>query len=169
MKLYLVCILSSFVILQSCSKMVEEQKTSTYYLIRHAEKDRSNLDDQDPHLNELGLQRAQKWTKTLRHIDFDAVYSTNYNRTKETVQPIAEQKQLEIIIYDPNNLDISNFLKTTNGKTILIVGHSNTIPTLVNKLIDQEKYDQIEDSNNSNLYIIYRQKGITSDALLVIE
>lgn len=153
----------------SCSKTVEEQKTSTYYLIRHAEKDRSNPDDKDPHLNELGVQRALKWASTLKHVNFDAFYSTKYNRTKETTQPSAELHQKEITIYDPNNIDIHNFLKNTNGKTILIVGHSNTIPNLVNKLIDQEKYDQINDLNNSNLYIVCRQKEVISDALLVID
>lgn len=156
-------------ILQSCSKMVEEQKTSTYYLIRHAEKDRSNPDDKDSHLNELGLQRALKWASTLKHVNFDAVYSTNYNRTKETAQPSAELHQKEITIYNPNNIDINNFLKITNGKTVLVVGHSNTIPALVNKLIGQEKYDQINDLNNSNLYIICRQKVVTYDTLLVID
>ena len=156
-------------IFQSCSKTVEEQKTSTYYLIRHAEKDRSNPDDKDPHLNDSGVQRALKWASTLKHVNFDAVYSTNYNRTIETAQPSAELHQKEITIYDANNIDIYNFLKNTNGKTVLIVGHSNTIPPLVNKLIDQEKYDQINDLNNSNLYIVCKQKEVVSDALLVID
>jgi len=57
----------------------------------------------------------------------------------------------------------------TIGKTVLIVGHSNTIPGLVNKIIKKDKYDQIKDYNNSNLYIICRQKGVTYDTLLVID
>ena len=37
---------------------------------------------------------------------------------------------------------------------VLIVGHSNTIPTFVNELIREKAYPDIEDSNNSNLYIV---------------
>ncbi len=171
MKLSFFWLLSIFVVFQSCSQKVKEQQTTTsyYYLIRHAEKDRSDIHDQDPHLNETGLKRAQKWAKTFENISFDAIYSTDYNRTRETVHPISEQKQLAIKIYDPENFDLTNFLKSTSGKTVLIVGHSNTIPGLVNKIIDQEKYDQIEDSNNSNLYIINGQEGDLYDSLLVIE
>jgi broad specificity phosphatase PhoE len=117
----------------------------------------------------LGLQRAEKWANTLKHIPFDEIYSTNYNRTIETVQTIAKQRQKEIKIYDPDNFDLTNFLTMTTGKTVLIVGHSNTIPGLVNKIIEKDKYDQIKDYNNSNLYIIYSKRGKISDALLVIE
>lgn len=148
---------------------MKDHKTTSYYLIRHAEKDRSDINNPDPHLNDLGLQRAEKWANTLKHIPFDEIYSTNYNRTIETVQTIAKQRQKEIKIYDPDNFDLTNFLTMTTGKTVLIVGHSNTIPGLVNKIIEKDKYDQIKDYNNSNLYIIYSKRGKISDALLVIE
>lgn len=148
---------------------MKDHKTTSYYLIRHAEKDRSDINNPDPHLNVLGLQRAEKWSNTLKHISFDEIYSTKYNRTIETVEPLAKQKLKEIKIYDPENFDLTNFLNLTKGKSVLIVGHSNTIPGLVNKIIEKEKYDQIEDSNNSNLYIMYSKGGSISDALLVIE
>jgi hypothetical protein len=35
-----------------------------------------------------------------------------------------------------------------------VVGHSNTIPGFVNELIDYEYYQQIDDFNNSNLYVV---------------
>ena len=169
MKSYFIYFLSAFLLFLSCTKEVKGHKTTSYYLIRHAEKDRSDINNPDPHLNDLGLQRAEKWANTLKHIPFDEIYSTNYNRTIETVQTIAKQRQKEINIYDPENFDLTNFLTMTIGKTVLIVGHSNTIPGLVNKIIKKDKYDQIKDYNNSNLYIICRQKGVTYDTLLVID
>ena len=86
------------------SLQVKTPETSTYYLIRHAEKDRTDVDNKDPHLTEKGLIRAENWAKTLKHVQFDAVYSTNYNRTKETAQPVADAMQLEITYYDPRKI-----------------------------------------------------------------
>jgi hypothetical protein len=59
----------------------EEQKTTTYYFIRHAEKNRSNKDDKDAPLVINGQLRAAKWSLVFEHVDFDAIYSTDYNRT----------------------------------------------------------------------------------------
>ena len=46
------------------------------------------------------------------------------------------------------------FLKSSIGENTLVVGHSNTIPDFVNNLIGKDYYDQIDDLNNSNLYIV---------------
>ena len=35
-----------------------------------------------------------------------------------------------------------------------MVGHSNTIPGFVNELIEEDYYEQINDTVNSNLYIV---------------
>ena len=78
--------------------------TTTYYLIRHAEKDRNDETNSDPHLNEDGLERAENWSKVFEHIDFDAVFSTEYHRTIETATPTANSKNLEISFYDPRHL-----------------------------------------------------------------
>ena len=72
-------------------------------------------------------------------------------------------------LYQPNTFDVSNFLKRTHGKTVLIVGHSNTIPFLVNGIIGQKKYSQIEDDNNANLYVISIKNNQVTDFLLYME
>ncbi|WP_034924058.1 SixA phosphatase family protein [Gillisia sp. CAL575] len=139
-------------------KQVEESKlhinNTTYYLIRHAEKDRSDASEKDPKLTETGIKRAEKWAEVLKEVPFDMVYSTNYNRTKSTAQPIAESHKLEIEIYDPNNLYDQEFQKTTKGKTVLIVGHSNTTPAFVNAIMRDEKYKDLPDDENSGLFIV---------------
>ena len=43
-------------------------KTTTYYLIRHAEKDRTNNMNKNPNLNSQGLLRAKKWTQYFKDI-----------------------------------------------------------------------------------------------------
>lgn len=140
------------------------QKISTYYFIRHAEKQMVN--NQNPELTEAGILRAENWANIFKDIKFDAVYSTDYLRTKATAQPTAISQSLEIILYHPSKIDIDNFLKETEGKTVLIVGHSNTIPGFVNNLIGINKYANIEDDNFGNLYIVEFGEGIKTDKLL---
>ncbi len=144
--------------------------TTTYYFIRHAEKDRSDASNKNPNLMQKGIFRAAKWSYVLEHVKFDAVYSTDYNRTKQTAQPTAEKNNVEITIYDPKELNSEEFIKNTKGKTVLVVGHSNTTPMFVNAVIGKEKYESINDSNNANLYIVtISSSGEISDTLLVID
>ena len=49
------------------------EKTTTYFLIRHAEKVRENPADKNPDLNERGFIRAENWEKVLQHISFDVI------------------------------------------------------------------------------------------------
>lgn len=106
----------------------------------------------------------------MKNMEFDAVYSTDYNRTKQTAQPTAEKNELELTIYDPRNLDGKAFLEANKGKTVLIVGHSNTTPAFVNSVIGKEKYQGIDDNNNANLYIVtVTPSGEMSDVLLVVD
>ena len=132
----------------------EEVITSTYYLIRHAEKDRSDAENRNPSLIEAGQQRANHWATVFNDVSFDMIYSTDYARTQETATPTATQKGLKIQSYDPRNLFDENFQKATKGKTVLVVGHSNTTPSFVNAILGEQKFEQIDDSNNGNLYII---------------
>ena len=145
-----------------------ENVTTTYYFIRHAEKDRFDPSDKNPHLTDIGNSRAVHWSEILSEVKFDAVFSTDYNRTKETAQPTANKNKLELTIYDPNAIEASSFMKDTKGKTVLIVGHSNTTPTFVNKILGQKKYEDIDDRNNGNLYIVTVNGDTISDQLLVI-
>jgi len=127
-------------------------QNATYYLIRHAEKVRTDPNDQDPALNIDGLMRAKRWAAYFEPIKIDAIYVTKYIRTKQTVSLIAQQKQVSPMRYDPNTVYSEEFLKQTNGKTVLISGHSNTTPQLVNQLIGEEKYEDMDDSDNSTLF-----------------
>ncbi|MBT8252455.1 MAG: histidine phosphatase family protein, partial [Bacteroidia bacterium] len=130
-----------------------ELPSTAYYLIRHSEKELSDPTDDDPHLTQQGLLRSAKLSYVLENVKFDAVYSTNYNRTTETAQPIAEKNGIDALtFYDPRSMDMKGFVEETNGKTVLIVGHSNTTPFLVNTLIGEEKYEEIDESVYSHLY-----------------
>ena len=129
-----------------------KQKHSTYFFIRHAEKVIS--ENPDPILHPDGEKRALKWAEVFKDIPLDAVYSTDYIRTLETAKPTAEDHNIELILYHPTKIDVRAFKKKTKGEKVLIVGHSNTIPDFVNKLIGKEKYGLIDENINGNLYIV---------------
>ena len=123
------------------------------YLIRHAEKERADNANSNPHLNSLGIKRSLKWKNFFKNIDFDIIYSTNYHRTLETIKPFSDNGT-ELVIYHPSKIDYDKFISNNKGKTILVVGHSNTIPTFTNNILNKNIYTNIEDNNNSNLYVV---------------
>ncbi len=141
-------------LLLSLSQCQQHLKTTTYYLIRHAEKDLSDPSNRNPHLTKEGKARAERWATYFKDIPLDAIYSTDYERTQQTVAPIAYDKELAVLSYDPKNMDTKGFMEDTEGKTVLIVGHSNSTPTLVNSLIEEERYEQIDESIHENLYVV---------------
>ena len=140
-----------------------QDKTTTIYFIRHAEKVDSS---KNPDLSTFGLERAAHWSEIFSVIPFDAVYSTDFTRTKQTAAPTAANKKLTITIYDPKNIDLQKFKTDNLGKTILVVGHSNSIPNFVNKLINQDVYQTIEDATFGNLYIVTLNGDETTHLLL---
>ena len=150
MKKILFIIILTFSLITACSK----DETTTYYLIRHAEKVRIDNTNRNPNLNKNGQERAEKWANRFKNVPFDAIYSTNYNRTIQTATPTAESKNLEIQTYNPSKMYDSIFKQATKGKTVLIVGHSNTTPIFANKILEEEKYQFMDDNNNASLYIV---------------
>ena len=151
--------------LNSCTS----KETTTYYLIRHAEKDRTDKTNRNPNLNEKGKERAKKWATYFKNISLDAVYSTKYNRTMQTVKPTAESKKLEILNYDPRKMNDSIFKKSTKGKTVLVVGHSNTTPVFANKILGKKKYEFMDDHDNASLYIVTISKHKKTSEVRKIE
>ncbi|MGB3607195.1 SixA phosphatase family protein [Psychroserpens sp.] len=143
-------------------------KTTTYYFIRHAEKDRRDPANSDPNLTQEGKNRAQNWSTVFQDIKFDAIYATKYNRTKQTAQATATRQNLKVMMYDPNTLFSSKFAKATEGKTVLVVGHSNTTPAFVNAIIKKKKYSDIDDNDNSKLFIVSLSKKNLIDQVLTI-
>ena len=127
--------------------------TTIYYFIRHAEKDRK-ADTNDPHLLPVGMHRANFWAEVLKDKNIDLVFSTNYQRTLETARPTAEEAEVKIELYKANHLYSKDFQQKTDGKRVFIVGHQDTTPQFVNKILGENKYQRIADDENSELYTL---------------
>jgi len=150
------------------SLLSNAQEVTTYYFIRHAEKLRVDKTERNPNLNSKGLKRAEAWKEVFSNISFDAIYSTDYNRTMLTAKPTADSKNLPILMYNPRDMYSKTFQNQTKGKTILVVGHSNTTNVFANKVLGFDKYEEIKDNNNSNLYIVTVMNGNSFSILLQI-
>lgn len=130
------------------------QEVTTYYFIRHAEKDTSDPSDKNPELTDEGVKRAEKWAEVFKDIPFDLIYSSKYKRTRHTAQPIADSQQLDVQLYDSSKLNDEDFQQKTKGKTVLVVGHTNTNPQWVNYILEEKKYKDIDESESGSLFIV---------------
>lgn len=116
----------------------KNDETFTIYLVRHSEKDLASQNQSDPPLTPCGEQRSESLSSFLSAVDLDVIYSTNYNRTKNTALPTATSKGLEIKEYDHQKLqDFSNLLLESK-QDALVVGHSNTTGVLAGLLVGEE-------------------------------
>ncbi|HTM91491.1 MAG TPA: histidine phosphatase family protein [Flavisolibacter sp.] len=117
-------------------------KTTTYYIVRHAEKESltmpGNAMTSDVPLSEPGRQRAEALKDLLRGENIKYIFSTNYIRTKSTAQPLAAALNVPIEIYDQKDASFVSKLKSLDGNA-LIVGHSNTVDDLVNELAGKKE------------------------------
>lgn len=131
----------------------EKNSITTLFLVRHAEK----ISDGsfDPGLTAAGAARADELAYILRHVDLDAIYSTPFRRTKQTAMPTAREKGLDVELYDPNDKGfLKKALHSHPGGTVLIVGHSNTIPGMVNELAGKPDFSDLDDNIYDNLFIV---------------
>jgi len=124
-----------------------DKKVFTIYLIRHAEKESAPTDSRDPLLSDCGTLRAKSLAGFFGKVDLEAIYSTDYNRTRNTAKPTANSKGITVKSYNPRALE-DFALKLINLKqNALVVGHSNTTGALAALLAGQsgdESYSMSE-------------------------
>ena len=103
------------------------EKSTVIYLVRHAEK--ATNSPTDPDLSAAGHLRAQVLIDTLSKIQLSAIYTSNYKRTRQTVAPTAQAKNLTPVVYNANDLAAlaAKVMQENLNQTVLITGHSNTV------------------------------------------
>lgn len=132
--------------------------TRTVYIVRHAEKATAadsipNMSATDPPLSAPGKVRALVLKDELGNKKIKHIYSTNYIRTRTTAEPLSKFINVDILSYR-NNDSVVNIVKALKGNT-LIVGHSNTVDDLVNKLTGKNDIPgDLKDHEYDNLFII---------------
>ena len=139
--------------------------TRSVYVVRHAEKIASTdslakMMANDPPLSEAGKVRALVLKEELNNKHISHIYSTNTARTMSTAEPLSRVIKIKIELY--GNIDsLVHLIQSTKGN-VLIVGHSNTVDDIVNKLCGEKKIAaDLTDSEYDDLFVIeYRGKKI---------
>lgn len=146
-KLILLTALLSISISAAAQQKPLSDNETTLVFVRHAEKLADGT--KDPSLSEIGKKRADKLAELLiTDYEISAIYSTGYKRTIETSAPISQRLNIPIQEYQLNNSDslISAMIEQNKGKQVLIVGHSNTTPDLVNIAMGEKLFEKLDES-----------------------
>lgn len=134
----------------------------TYYIVRHAEKETvdgaATMMKNDPPLTKGGKQRAEDLKEILKTKKIGYIFSTNTIRTRSTAEPTRAYFKLVTETYKP--MPDSAFILQVKSlkKNVLIVGHSNTVDDLVNKLCGQIKIPfDLPDTAYDNLFVLVKK------------
>lgn len=115
---------------------------------------------QDPQLSVNGKQRASELARILSNAGVTHLFSSQFRRSKSTLQPLAEKTGGEIVIIRAQQSadQVEALRDLPPGSVAVVAGHSNTIPALVCALagaapdldcsdssptLDKEEYDRL--------------------------
>lgn len=137
------------------------------FLVRHAEKAKD--DPKDPLLTAEGQARAERLGRILADAGLDSVYASPYKRTQLTAEPVVRRgKTPDAVTYSPDKQDewALELLENAKGMQLLIVGHQNTVPQLLNQLNGAGfHYENIADADFGRFFVAATQ-GIGKTTVL---
>lgn len=132
--------------------------STRYYVVRHAEKETAtNMMSSDVPLSAEGNERADALKEALRHRKIQAIYSTNYIRTKSTAEPLSQLIGIPVEIYKADDSTFISQLRSNNKRKILIVGHSNTVDDIINGLTGEMALSDLPETQYGDLFIIQKK------------
>ena len=133
------------------------------FVVRHAEK----ISDTDERLSDAGRIRAARLSAMLKDADVAAIYSTDTERSRDTVKPLSDALKLPIQIYDIGGepVDAGPFLARLRREhatdVVVIVGHSNTVPALLHALGCPGAISLARDDYDNLFVVVPKEKAAT--------
>jgi phosphohistidine phosphatase SixA len=131
------------------------------FCVRHAEKDRD--EPHDPGLTTEGEARAERLGRIMSEAGLDGVYASPARRAQLTAEPVQRRGNTPPVeTYAPEDQEdwIVELLTISQGKKILIVGHQDSVPRLLNQLNGGGfDFDNISNSDFGKLFVV-ATKGI---------
>jgi phosphohistidine phosphatase SixA len=114
-------------------------------------------------LTASGVARSQTLARLLSNAGVKAIFTSQYTRTKQTAEPLATKLGLTVTSFtlklNPSNprqiaeestAEVTNKILERAGQSVLVVGHSNSIPDVIKMLggdvvptIDERKFDDL--------------------------
>jgi broad specificity phosphatase PhoE len=133
---------------------------SAVIIIRHADKETdptkvAGLDDLSIPLSPAGKTRADALASLLRDGGVTSIYTSDALRTKATARPLAGQLMIEPKILDDDTL--RGLAEKERDGVVLIVGHSNTVPDVADKLLKRKSGVVIGDDEYDRLFVLFRK------------
>jgi len=127
-----------------------DASATTILLVRHAEKSTTLLGHDVP-LSTAGAIRARELARVMGDAGIDTIVVTPYQRNRQTVAPLAERLGDSLLVIDSVDETIRRLRDDFHGQTVLVVGHSNTVPVIVEALTGRKvppfgdgEYDRLE-------------------------
>ncbi len=141
----------------------EDSTTAVFFLVRHAEK----AEGQNPGLTDEGRLRAHRLASILGEAGLDMGFTTPYNRCISTINPLAMRYKLPVAGYEVDRQEelIDTLFAKNPGARVLIVGHSNTIPRLLNVLLGEERYENMPEELYDRLFVVFSKGRAQSQVL----
>lgn len=133
-----------------------DAQSHTVFLVRHAEKAAGQ--GNDPELTAEGRERALRLRDALQPAGPAAIYTTQFQRTQQTAQPLADALNLTVTVIETSKEVAEKYPEVLrericalpNGASAVVVGHSNTVPDIVHawthapvKAIEDDEFDRL--------------------------
>lgn len=127
--------------------------TTTVIVLRHAER---FAEGADPGLTAEGEARAQRLAQLLARQRLAAIYVSDTMRSQSTAAPLAAAAGLTPIIRPARDIEgvLEEIGERHVGRTVVIVGHSNTVPQFVSRLTRGEFTSPLADDEFDAIFIV---------------
>jgi broad specificity phosphatase PhoE len=123
---------------------------SPVYVIRHLER----APGDDPSLTERGAVRAEQLAAILAEASIKAVFATATKRAQETGAPLAKRLGLTVTTYNPRDVEALAAAVAAAGGPVLVVGHSNTVASLVARF-GGAKPAELTEADYGTLFVVH--------------
>lgn len=141
--------------------LLSAASTTTVIVMRHAEKAALPIDD--PLLSLEGEARAQAlahfFGQAPAGFGVEAIIVSEFRRSQETVRPLANRLGIPVIVVpaaEPERA-VERALDEYRGGRVLIVGHSDTLPLLVEELSGR-KVPALREDEYGVVYVVARPR-----------
>jgi broad specificity phosphatase PhoE len=112
-----------------------------FYVMRHLQKESG----QDPGLTEEGRRCAAALARDFGRSNVRAIYASTTRRALETAAPLSTAAGVAVTPYDPRETAALVARVRAESGSVLVVGHSNTVPDIVEQLGGARPADLTED------------------------
>jgi len=166
-----------FLFLSSCTDSVENvdsaleisnpvSKASKIIVVRHAEKE----EGEDPGLTVAGKMRAEELALIAQSLGVNVIFTSQYRRTVDTARPSSQKLDIPITQYEINRSNMNEYPSVLaemirsdyEGKTSLIVTHSNLFMPIVEQFVDDSGLKGIEETEYTKMAVIHALDDETS-------